>query len=129
MVEIEFVYLHNKIIIQADINDSFGKIIEKFRIKAEAEVDIKNLCFLSNGKIVSKNETIKNIISQSERENKKMVILVQDINDTINIGKNNITKSNDIICPICKEICIYEITGYKIKLFGCKSGHIKENIK
>ena len=38
-------------------------------------------------------------------------------------------KSKDIICPICKEICIYDIKDYKIKLYGCKKGHIINNIK
>ena len=38
-------------------------------------------------------------------------------------------KSKDIICPICKEIRIYEIKDHKIKLCGCKNGHIIDNIK
>ena len=41
----------------------------------------------------------------------------------------NIVRSNDVICPKCKEICKYEIKDYKIKLYDCKNGHITDNIK
>ena len=43
--------------------------------------------------------------------------------------QDNIIKSNDVICPICKEICKYEIKEHKIKLYDCKNGHITDNIK
>jgi len=47
----------------------------------------------------------------------------------VNPQNTNIIKSNDIICPACKELCKYEIKNHKIKLYGCKNGHIMENIK
>ena len=127
MVEIEFIYLENKTIIQGNLDDSFSFIINKFIDKSK--LDLNNLHFLSNGKILNKNDLIKNIMNESEIKNKKKIILVQSINNTINIGNNNFIKSNDIICPTCKEICKYEIKDYRIKLLGCKNGHIKENIK
>ena len=55
----------------------------------------------------------------SKNVNDKIVILVLPINSSINIGNNNIIKSNDIICPQCKEICKYDIRDYKIKLYDC----------
>ena len=45
------------------------------------------------------------------------------------MDNTNIKKSNDIICPTCKEICKYEIKNYRVKLYDCKNGHIMENIK
>ena len=68
-------------------------------------------------------------MTTSDKKNKKMIILVQSINTSIYIWNDNIIKSNDIICPFCKEICKYEIKDHRIKLFGCKNGHVKENIK
>ena len=67
-------------------------------------------------------------MSESDKRNKKIIILVYSINNTIYNENTNIKISNDIICPECKEICKYEIKDYKIKLYDCKNGYIKENI-
>ena len=36
--------------------------------------------------------------------------------------------SKDIICNICKEICLINIHGYTFDLYGCKNNHITNNI-
>ena len=125
MVEIIFNYNQIETIIQANLNDSFSSVIEKFINKTQ--LDINNIYFMSNGKIISKSGYIVNIMNNSEKIDKKKIILVLSINSTIN--NTNMIKSKDIICPICKEICIYDIKDYKIKLYGCKKGHIINNIK
>ena len=38
-------------------------------------------------------------MSESDKRNKKIIILVYSINNTINIENTNIKISNDIICP------------------------------
>ena len=48
MVEVEFNYQQNIIKIQANINDRFQLIIEKYLNKIN--LDINNIYFLSNGK-------------------------------------------------------------------------------
>ena len=68
-------------------------------------------------------------MNESERNNKKMIILVYSINSNIKNINTNIIESNDIICPTCKEICKYEIKEHRIKLYECKYGHMKDNIK
>ena len=68
-------------------------------------------------------------MSESNKRNKKIIILVYNINNTIINENTNTRVSNDVICPKCKEICKYEINNYKIKLYDCKNGHIIENIK
>ena len=125
MVEVIFNFQQNITIIQANINDSFYTIIKKFINKTQ--LNINNLYFLSNGKYLNKNEIIKNIINESEKRDKKMIILVYSLNSTIR--NTNISKSNDIICPYCKEICKYDIKDFKIKLYDCKYRHTKDNIK
>ena len=127
MIEIIFDYKQIKTTIQANLDDSFNKIIQKFINKTNLDLD--NMYFLSNGKIINQNEIIKNIMNESEIKNKKMIILVYPLNSTIKTENTNIIKSNDIICPICKELCKYDIKDYRIKLYECKNGHIKENIK
>ena len=118
MVEVEFNYQQNIIKIQANINDRFQLIIEKYLNKIN--LDINNIYFLSNGKKISKDDILGNIMNESDKRNNKIIILVYSI---------NIIKSNEIICPICKEICKYEIKDYKIKLYDCKNGHIIKDIK
>ena len=118
MVKVEFNYLQNIIKIQANINDSFQLIIEKYLNKIN--LDINNIYFLSNGKKISKDDILGNIMNESDKRNNKIIILVYSI---------NIIKSNEIICPICKEICKYYINNYKIYLYGCKNRHIIKDIK
>ena len=127
MVEVEFNYKQNKINIQSSANDIFEEIIQKYINKTN--LDINNIYFIYKGKkINNKNDKLENIMSESDKRNKKIIILVYSINNTINIENTNIKISNDIICQDCKEICKYEINDYKIKLYGCKNGHINENI-
>ena len=126
MVEVEFNYNQNKINIQGNMNDKFEEIIQKYINKTN--LDINNIYFISNGNIVNKKDKLENIMSESDKRNKRIIILVYSINSTINIENTNIKKSKDIICPKCKEICIYEIKDYKIKLYDCKNRHINEYI-
>ena len=125
MVEIIFSYNQVETLIQANLNDSFNTIIQKYINKSQ--LDINNIYFVSDGQILLKNEKIMNIMNNEEKLNNRKIILVLSINSTIN--NTNMIKSKDIICPICKEICIYEIKDHKIKLYGYKNGHIIDNIK
>ena len=127
MVEVEFIYQQSNIIIQANLNDSFDSLINKFISKTH--LSIYNIYFLLNGKDIKKEELIKNVINESEKQKKKMIILVNSINNTLNNDNNNIIKSNDIICPTCKEACVYDIYEHRIRLYNCKNKHIMNNIK
>ena len=48
---------------------------------------------------------LENIMSESDKKNKKIIILVYSIDDSIINENTNIKVSNDFICPKCKEIC------------------------
>ena len=129
MVELEFNYQQDKTIIQANINDPFMEIINKFINKKK--LNLNNIYFLSNGKNLNKNEIVNNIMSSAEKKNKKMIILVYNINTTIKLDNTNIIKSNDIICPRCKETCkfFFDVDHQRISLYDCKNRHKTENIK
>ena len=128
MIEIVFNHNHIETIIQANLDDSFNKIIQRYINKSQ--LDINNLYFTSNGQLLQGNEkNIMNIMNSSEQSNKRKIIFALSKNTTIINDNTNMIKSNDIICPKCKEICIYEIEDHKIKLLGCKNGHIMDNIK
>ena len=98
-------------------------------IKSHCTLNINNVQFFSNGQKISNNEKVKNILNQTEKSINRKIILVLSINSTINNDNTNMIKSKDIICPTCKEPCIYEIKEHKIKLYGCKNGHKIDNIK
>ena len=85
MVEIIFNYNQINTIIQANLDDSFNSVIEKFINKTQ--LDINNIYFISNGNIISKNEKIINIMNNEEKINNKKIILVLSINSTINNGR------------------------------------------
>ena len=53
MVEIIFNYNHIETIIQANEDDSFNSVIEKYINKSQ--LDINNINFISDGKIILKN--------------------------------------------------------------------------
>ena len=126
MVDVEFDYKQKKITVQSNLSDIFEEIIEKYINKSK--LDINNIYLIANGKIINKEDKLENIMSQSDKRNKKMIILVNSMDDNINIDNTHIKISKDIICPKCKEICKYEIKDYKIKLYDCKNGYITENI-
>ena len=127
MVEVEFNYQQNKIIILANLEDILESILNKYVNKSK--LDINKIYFISNGKNINKKDKLVNIMSESDKKNKHIIILVYFINNIINIKNTNIKKSNDIICPECKEICEYQMYDYRIKLHNCKNGHIIKNIK
>ena len=127
MVDVELNYQQNKTIIQSNLNDSLKDIITKYTI--QENLDINNVYFISNEKLINKDDKLENIMNESEKINKKKIIFVYSINSIINNENANIKISNDVICPKCKEICKYEIKDYKIKLSNCKNGHLTDNIK
>jgi len=126
MVSIEFEYQQTKTLIQANLSERFETILNKFKIKTNVNTD--SLCYLANGSNIEKNDIIENIMNDNDKQNQMIKILVNDTN--IGDSKNdNLVKSKDIICPACKEVCKMEIKNYRIKLYDCKNGHVKENIK
>ena len=100
MVEVEFTFKQQVTIIQCELDNKMKEIYNKFISKVE--VDLNSVYFLYSGNIIDNNElTIDKIITLNDREIKKMKIIVELINE-IKINKSLI-KSNEIICPKCKE--------------------------
>ena len=125
MVEVEFIYESNRIIILGKSNETLDSIINKYVNSMQLEID--KLTFISKETIINGQERLENIMNESEKKNKKITILVFSVNN--DIENTNIKKSEYIICPECKENCNYSIKNYKIKFYDCKNEHIIENIK
>ena len=113
MVEVTFIFNQIRTVILTNLNDSFGKITNQFITKTN--LDLNNLYFLSNGKNISPNEKIINVMSDSDKVNKKMTILVYSRNIDINIEVHYVNRYmiNPILLLIMMIIIIYVINMMK----------------
>ena len=130
MVEIIFNYNQINTIIQANLDDSFNSVIEKFINKTQ--LDINNIYFISNGNIISKNEKIINIMNNEEKINNKKIILVLSINSTINNGSiiffgKCLADNNKNYIFILADDIMFEDSIYKV-ICNCKDSKRVMNI-
>ena len=130
MIEMKVIFDYNQASteIQCYGNDKLKEILNKYYSKiGEDQTSRDDLFFLYDGKNINLNsdEIIQNVANNYDKSRKMMNILVQKISESS--FKNEII-SRYIICPECKESCRFKIDNYKITLFDCKNGHIKENI-
>ena len=117
-MEIVFEYQEKKITIQSNLDELMKNIIEKFEVKIEKK---ESLLYLYQGEKINSEKKLEDIISQIDKKNKSMNILVQTKKDT-NINKNFV-KVKYIICPECNEKARMKIEDYKIKIFDCINHH------
>ena len=120
MIEIDFNYRQQIIVIQANLNEIFKDIINKYLQKSL--LDSNNIFFIANGKQLNPEEKIGEQINLIDKENKKVIILVEDIIEGSSIIQK-LVKSKDIICPRCYEPCRIKTENFKISLFGCINNH------
>ena len=125
MACIEFDYNGKKTIIQCNNNEKLKDIFQKFLNKLGIAKDSVYFIYGSNTDI-NEELTFDNIANELDKKRNKMNILVND--SVVEDSKLSIIKSPEIICPICKEISKIKINSYKITLYKCKNGHIKDNI-
>ena len=146
MINIRFDFQQIESIIEVNPTERFEIVAKKFA--NDNQIQLKDIFFLSNGRVIDMDDIINNIMSSLERQNNEMKILVIPLKTIININNyvnninnNNIIKNNinnndngdihyhEVICPFCKEYCEFEMKNYRITLSGCKNGHKMENIK
>ena len=126
MVEVTFIYNQMSIIIQANLEDLFKNIVNKFIEKSLLEP--KEVFFICDGKSINQEKTVESYMNSIDKKNNKLTILV-NLPEAQNPSKENIIiQSKDIICPKCKEPCRITLDNYKIKLFDCINYHIIDNI-
>ena len=125
MTQVEFVYNGAITLIQCNMNEKMKEIIKRF--KEKANINNNNIFYTYDGKIgINEELKFEEIANNVDKNRKKMNILVYDTE--IEIKEKDIIKSNNIICPECKENIKMEIKDYKINLYGCKNKHRIENI-
>ena len=127
MVEIEFIYNDKKTSIQCQENEILKDIIKRYSTKIMKDVD--KLFFLYNGFKINEDYSFKELANNLDKENKKMIILVNDIESESIENNDNIKKSKEVICPNCKGNIRIKFENYKIKLYDCENNHIYEDIQ
>ena len=125
MAEVIFLYDNIPTTIQCGSDENMIDIFKKFCVKSYLEMN--NIYFIYNGKTINSELKLNEVISESDKRLGKLKILVNTINDVNKEINDNLITSNDIICPICKEICFFKFQDYKINLYDCKNEH-KQNI-
>jgi len=126
MIQIEFEYVQEKIIIQARLDETFQKVIDRFIQKSQ--IQLNSVYFISNGNKINPEQSLESIMTDMDKQNQRMKVLVNKIEDKNN-DKHVIIKSKDIICPKCGELCRITLEDCKIKLFGCINNHTTNGIK
>ena len=117
-VIIDFIFNRQMIKLECKRNEFMKNIFKRYIVKANK--DIKNVFFLYNGYKI--NGELK--LEQINKKDKEIQIYVVPIN----IKREVIKHSKDIICPECGENCLLSIDKYKLSLNNCKNGHNLTNI-
>ena len=75
MVEIEFDFNQQITVIQTKLDEPFKNAINKYLQKSL--LDSNSVFFIANGRQINPEEKVENQISLSNKENKKVIILVK----------------------------------------------------
>ena len=122
-INVQFIYDGNSIEIQSNENEIMENIFKRYFMKVGS--DKNRTYFLYNGNKVNPDLKLSQVINISDKEFKRMVLIVGEISEEFAIPDKTI---KNIICPKCKELCFININNYKISLNKCKNQHNIENI-
>ena len=111
--------------IQANLSDKFQYVINKYLGKTL--LNPESVAFILNGKQLNPSESVQSHMSKLDKEQNKLKVLVNVI-ESNNAPQEIITKSEEIICPECKESCRIAFEDYKIKLYECPNKHERKDI-
>ena len=114
--------------IQCNIKEKMKNICIKFAKKED--IDITKIYFKYEDQNI--NQELQFIQLANEEDKKKGVIKISvyenNNNANNNISPMNIIKSNEVICPECKEPALITIKNFKLNISSCENGHTTNNI-
>ena len=102
MVDIDFDLNQSHTIIQANLTDQFQDAINKYIGKTLLKPE--SIGFIVNGKQVNPSESVQSHMSKLDKEQNKLNVLV-NILESNDAPQEVNAKSEEIICPECKEPC------------------------
>ena len=121
MTKAFFYYQEKNYEVQCNTNEKMQIIIERFETMIEQKEN-NNLMFLYHDSEVNNDLTYIEQLNELDKSSKKMNIKVLKKIDPI-------TKSKEIICPVCEENILIKINhDFKINLYGCKNNHNLNNL-
>ena len=106
MYEVSFVYNGVETIIQGHNSEKMKDIFKKFN--AKSLININSVFFLYNGEFINEELTI-NDLPKPNLDTNKISILVYDKNTNTSIQNKGLVKSKEIICPECKQNCLFNL--------------------
>ena len=115
MIQINFVLNGDSEIIEGNKKEKMYDIIKKYAEKINKKIE--NLYFLFDGNLLRQEEQLGYFC----RDQENIEILVYEYEDEKK--EEELKQSKDIICPICKEICLINFKDYKINFSNCKNNH------
>ena len=127
MVEVEFNMNQDSTVIHARLEELFQAVINKFIQKSS--IAPNSVYYIVNGMPVDPQKTVERHMNNLNKQNKKILVLVNSIGPNSQTKEDVMVQSKDIICPQCKEPCRFTVENCKIKLFECINNHTFNNIK
>ena len=127
MVEVEFNMNQDSTVIHARLEELFQAVINKFIQKSS--IAPNSVYYIVNGMPVDPQKTVERHMNNLNKQNKKILVLVNSIGPNSQTKEDVMVQSKDIICPQCKEPCRFTVENCKIKLFECINNHTINNIK
>ena len=125
MVDIDFDLNQSHTIIQANLTDQFQDVINKYLGKTLLKPE--SVGFIVNGKQVNPSESVQNHMNKLDKDENKLKVLV-NVLEPNEAPEEVIIKSEEIICPECKEPCRITFEDYEIKLYECPNKHERKDI-
>ena len=127
MVEVVFDLNQTVTVIQAKPDEPFQDVVNKFIQKTS--IDPNSIYYIANAQPVDLESTVEKQMNQNNKQNNKLSVLVNSLEQNDEFKEKVIVQSKDIICPECKEPCRYTIDNGQIKLLECINNHTSSNIK
>ena len=116
-INVNFCFEGDTKIIKGKKDEYLDDILKSYADKIHR--NINNIYCLYNGNIINEKITLGQI-SNEEKEIKLLVFEYQNEDEDEESNKT-LKKSKYIICPICKEICLFNFDNYKINFYNCKN--------
>ena len=127
MAQVEFEYKGITTTINCKEDEKMVDICNNFINQSKLKENDSNFLYdVRIGTQFNNNLTFKQLASDSNEENKKLMVFVNDNREKI--CDNSKSKAKNIICPECNENIKIDIKNNGINLFGCKNNHMINNI-
>ena len=125
MVSVDFEMDQEHTIIQAELDEQFQDVINRYTQKTS--YNPSSIYLILNGKPINPQQTVESQMSELNKQNRSMNVLVY-LREEENPNKAVKVKAKEIICPKCFEPCRIKTENFKLTLFDCVNNHKTEDI-